>query len=155
MAIHYNAQVGFGAQMTIQRVSSPLLALAAFTLAANISCAQDAQEYAKRLRCPATVKGFIGGESHDSYVVHARKGEVMAVEISWRHEHDTEMGNNHVEFSVSGMAVFSGDRAIEVAKESDHGKRWSARVPRTGNYYIAVMGHPTAHYVLKVTILPQ
>src|SRR5947209_5742933 len=32
-----------------------------------------------RLRSVASVRGFIGGESHDSYVIHARKGSVLTV----------------------------------------------------------------------------
>lgn len=80
-----------------------------------------AQEYRKVLHSPATVQGFIGGESHDSYVVHARKSRIITTQVSWRHEHDNEMGDNHAEFFVSGTPVFCDDGAIRGAKESNDG----------------------------------
>ncbi|MFN2499697.1 MAG: hypothetical protein ABR557_11490, partial [Pyrinomonadaceae bacterium] len=61
-------------RITIQRGSLLLVALAILLLAAVVACAQ---EPAKQLRSPAIVRGFIGGESHDSYVIRARKGQVM------------------------------------------------------------------------------
>lgn len=123
------------------------------TLAGLLSIAGDvwAEEYTKRLHAPATVKGFIGGESHDSYVIHARKGQVMTVQISWRPEHDAE-GDNHAEFWVGKRPDFDGDGAAKFGKESNKGNRWSGIIPRTAKYYIYVVAHPTAHYTLRVII---
>jgi len=53
-------------------------------LVANIALAQEDKTPKKRLRSPAVVKGFIGGESHDSYVIRAPKGRSLIVQISWR-----------------------------------------------------------------------
>lgn len=64
-------------RMTLQR--SILATLATLLLAANIA---SAEEYTQRLRSPATVKGFVGGESHDSYVIRARKGHIEAEKSS-------------------------------------------------------------------------
>ena len=125
-----------------------LVALPVFLLAGDIACGQ---EHMRRLRTPATVRSFIGGESHDSYVIRARKGETMTVQISWRREHG-ELGDNHAEFFVGKLPDFDGNGRVKFGEESNQGKRWRGRVPQTGNYYIYVMGHPTAHYTLKVTV---
>ena len=110
-----------------------------------------AQEYTQRLRNPAVVRGFIGGESHNSYVIRARRGQVMTVQISCRHEHD-ENGDNHAEFWVGNLPDFDGNGSVKFGKEFNGGTRWTGKIPRTANYYIYVMAHPTAHYTLRVTV---
>jgi hypothetical protein len=117
----------------------------------TVAHAAQAQEYTQRLRSPATVRGFIGGESHDSYVIRGRKGQIITVQISWRREH-SELGENHAEFFVGELPNFDGEGRVKFGRESNHGKRWRGRLPKTGNYYIYVMAHPTAHYTLKVTV---
>jgi hypothetical protein len=107
-----------------------------------------AQDHTQQLRSPATAHGFVGGEAHDSYVIHLRKGEMLTVQISWRHEH-TDQGDNHAEFFVSELPDF-GDDGKKFGKEFDNGKSWTGQVSKTGNYYIYVMAHPTAHYTLRV-----
>jgi len=135
--------------MTLQRAPLFLVALATLLLAANTAWGQGRIQ---RLRSPATVRGFIGGESHDSYVIRARQGQIMTVQISWRHAHDNELGDNRAEFFVSELPNFDGDGQVKFGKESDKGKRWSGKIPKTGNYYIYVNAHPTAHYTLRVTV---
>ena len=127
-----------------------LFFLALITAFANPSLARE-QEYVERLHSPATVRGFIGGESHDTYVIRARKGQIMTVRISWRREH-LNPGTNHAEFYVGEAPDFDGDRYVKFGKESDKGRRWSGRIPVTKDYYIYVMAHPTAHYTLRVTV---
>ena len=136
-------------RMTRQRASLLLIPLTTLLLAAGIAWAQ---EYTQRLRSPAAVRGLIGGESHDSYVIRARKGQTMTVQISWRREHDNELGANHAEFFVGELPNFDGNGQVKFGKESNNGKRWSGKIPKTGNYYIYVMAHPTAHYTLRVTV---
>src|SRR5262249_50215194 len=135
--------------MTLRRTPLLLAALAALSLAVNVA---GAQEHTRRLRSPATARGFIGGESHDSYVIRARKGQIMTVQISWRREHDNELGASHAEFFVGELPNFDGDGRVKFGKESDNGRRWSGKIPRTGDYYIYVNAHPTAHYTLRVTV---
>ena len=136
-------------RMTLRRATLSLVALTTLLLAANIAWAQ---EYTRRLRSPAIARGFIGGESHDSYVIRARKDQIMTVQISWRREHDNEEGDNHAEFFVGELPNFDGDGQVKWGKESNKGKRWSGKIPKTGNYYIYVNAHPTAHYTLRVTV---
>ena len=109
-------------------------------------------EYFKRLRSPATARGVIGGESHDGYVIHARKGQTMSVRISWRPDSsDDEKYDTNAHFSVNSRPVFSGDGTVK-GKESHKGSRWTGTIPRTGNYYIFVVGYPTVRYTLRVTV---
>src|SRR5687768_18265969 len=75
-----------------------LISLTTLLFVANLVQAQEhqPQEYLARLRNPATVRGTIGGESHDSYVIRARKGQMMTVRLSWREERN-ELGINQAQ----------------------------------------------------------
>jgi len=134
---------------TLQQALLLLVPLTALLIAADSAWAR---EHMQRLRSAAAVKGLIGGESHNSYVIRASKGQTLTVQISWRREHDPEIGDNHAEFWVGELPDFDGNGEVNFGKESNEGKRWSGRIPKTGDYYIYVMAHPTAHYTLKVTI---
>jgi len=70
----------------------------------------------------------------------------MIVQISWRHE-----GDNRAAFTVSQSPSFESE-PVKFGRQYARGTRWSGKVPKTGNYYIYVVGHPTAHYALRVTI---
>jgi hypothetical protein len=101
------------------------------------------QSKPKRLRAPATIRGLVGGEANDTYVVHVRKGHQLTVEISWKKE-----DANTASFGVSA----SKDLApVSFGKESNGGRKWVGKVPKTADYFIEVVAHPSAHYVLKVT----
>ena len=125
--------------------------LIAFALLAGKTA--GAQEHPpERLRSPATVRGVIGGESHHSYVIRVRKGQIMIVQISWRREHEEYLRNNHAEFWIKDRPNEEGDGYVTFGKESNKGKRWSGKIPKTGDYYISVAAHPIAHYTLRVTV---
>lgn len=100
----------------------------------------------RRLRSVAPVRGFIGGESHDGYVVRARQGQVLTARLSWQRE-----GDNRASLAVSESPDFSGE-AAQFGNDSNNGRRWVGRIPRTGDYYIYVVAHPSAHYTLHVSI---
>lgn len=134
-------------RIKLKRSSLLLIALAIVLLAANSSWAQEDTIPKKRLRSPATAKGVIGGESHDSYVIYARKGRRMTVQISWQRADD-----NRAEFTVSKSANFFNGPQVGFGKASDNGKRWSGKIPRTADYYIYVVAHPTAQYTLRVSL---
>jgi hypothetical protein len=120
----------------------PLVAISIFFFSAQISVAQDMTPK-KRLRSPATVTGFIGGESTDRYVIRARKGAAMTVQFSWKKEDDNTAG--------FGVSRASGDEQVP-GQESDNGKRWTGKIPKTGDYIISVNAHPSAQYKLRVTV---
>jgi hypothetical protein len=127
-----------------KRTSLLLGALATLLLTANIAWAQDAAP-ARRLRGSSTVKGFIGGEAHDSYVIRARQGKILSVQISWRRAND-----NNAQFTVSESLNFG--EQVEFGTESDEGERWSGKIPKTKDYFIHVIAHPTAHYTLRIKL---
>lgn len=113
----------------------------------GVTSAQTDSTPKKRLKNPATVKGFIGGEAHDGYVVRARKNQTLKVQISWQGE-----GNHTAHFVVSRSADFFAGDVLEGGTETYDGKNWVGKVPTTGDYYIYVTGHPTANYTLKVSV---
>lgn len=131
----------------LKRSSFLLIALAIVLIAANSCWAQDDTTPKRRLRSPATTRGVIGGESHDSYVIQARKGRTMTVQISW-----LRVDDNRAEFTVSESANFFNGEEVAFGKTSDKGKRWSGKIPKTKDYYIYVVAHPTADYTLRVRL---
>lgn len=125
-----------------------VVAITAILLIMNSkSMAQEDTTPKKKLRSPAVVKGKIGGESHDSYVIRAIKGQHMTVEILWMPN-----GENNASFTVSESSNFFNAGPMGFGKESENGKRWVGRIPKTKNYYIYVVGHPIVDYTLKVTV---
>jgi len=116
--------------------------------APDVAVAQVEASPPRRLRSLApAVRGFIGGESHDSYVVRARKGIVLTVRLSWRRE-----GDNRASLVVSESPDFyTGEPATFGVKDNED-QRWAGRVPRTGDYYVYVVAHPSAHYTLHVNL---
>ena len=117
-------------------------------LAATAIQSQPPETPAKRLKSSAVVRGFIGGESHDSYVIRAVKGKTMMVQISWRRE-----GDNNAGFEITeSSSFFSNKELITFGEESKDGTRWTGKIPKTANYYIYVVAHPTARYTLRVSI---
>jgi hypothetical protein len=124
-----------------------LAAQAAFLLLPNVAWAQRDMIPKKPLRSPASVKGFVGGESHDSYVINAAKDQTLSVQISWKRE-----GENQAEFSVRQSPNFYEGEEVAFGKATNKGARWTGLVPTTGDYYIYVVAHPAAHYTLRVTV---
>ncbi len=116
-------------------------------LAAGSAWTQEDTTPKKRLRTPAAATGFVGGESHDSYAIRAGKGQMMSVQISWQ-----RTAGNRAQFMVSESADFFAGAPVTFGRESGQGTHWSAKVPKTGDYYIYVVAHPTAHYTLRVTV---
>ena len=121
-----------------------LIVLAIFFFTVNVCLAQTPARK-KRLHSPATVHGFVGGEVMNNFVIRARKGQTMTVRITWRKEE-----NNTATFSVSPDSD-SNSEAL-AGEQSENGKRWTGKIPKTGNYLITVTAQPFAHYTLRVTI---
>jgi hypothetical protein len=129
----------------LTRTFSIFFGLTILLFAASLTMAQTDSTPKKRLNIPATVKGFIGGESHAGYVVRAQKGQRLTVQISWQSE-----DNNKAEFTIKRSADFFNGEPVKFGRETYDGKIWSGKIPTTGNYYIYVIAHPSAKYTLKV-----
>jgi hypothetical protein len=119
-----------------------LVLLFAGEASAQVQCNKS-----KRLRGTTTERGFIGGEAHNCYTIRARQGQTLTVEISWRRE-----GDNRAEFSVSRSLTTSSDADRRLGRYSNNNRRWTGKIRTTRNYYIDVVGYPTARYTLKVTL---
>jgi hypothetical protein len=132
--------------MKLPKVFLMLFTLAILSQIMTIQAQEDTTPK-KRLQSPVTVNGFIGGESHDSYVIHVRKNQVLTVQISWKPE-----GNNTASFTVSESPNFYSSQPVKFGKTTNGGKRWAGKIPKTSDYYIAVIAYPTAHYTLKVSL---
>jgi hypothetical protein len=116
-------------------------------LVVGVGEAQLTPSPARRLRGSATVRGFIGGESHDNYVIRARKGQTLSVLLSWRRE-----GDNQASFTVSESPDYYTGEPVNFGVESGDGRQWVGRIPKNGDYYIDVVAHPVAHYTLRVKL---
>ena len=125
------------------RLLTLVMIISIAALLPSVAAGQTAPK-AKRLHAPATVRDLVGGESHNAYVVRVPKGRTLTVEISWRSE-----DNNKASFGVGTNADFE---PVTFGQESADGKKWVGKVPRTGDYFIEVVAHPRADYVLKVSI---
>jgi len=130
---------------TLTKICGSFLVVAILFLTVGAARTQTDSVKKKRLRSPAAVKGFVGGESHDSYVIHARKNQTLRVQISWQGK-----GDRTAQFVVSKSADFFSGAVVEGGKETYNGKNWVGKVPATGDYYVYVTAHPTAKYALRV-----
>jgi hypothetical protein len=123
------------------------LAVVLLLLIADVGGAQPKPSPARRPHTPATIRGFIGGESHDNYVIRARKGQTLTVHLSWRRE-----GDNQASFTVSESPDYYTGEPVKFGVESDGGRQWVGRVPKSGDYYIDVVAHPEARYTLRMRL---
>lgn len=134
-------------EKTLKRAFLTFSAAAILLFTAGIASAQIDSTPKKRLKSPATIKGFIGGEAHDSYVIRARKNQTLKVQISW-----VGGGDKKAHFVISKSDDFFAGDLLEGGSETYDGKSQTRKIPATGDYYIYVTAHPTAKYTLKVTV---
>jgi hypothetical protein len=109
------------------------------------------QQEVKRIQLPKglgteVVEGFIGGESHDSYVLEIQAGRTLSLRLGID-EKEKEDGSE-ASFSVSLEEFGEG---VDFGSESDGGLYWEGKVTATSDYFISVVAHPSAHYKLTVT----
>lgn len=132
---------------TSAKICLTFFAVTILFLATGAAQAQTDSVKKKRLPNPAAVKGFVGGEAHDSYVIRARKNQTLKVQISW-----AGGGDKKAQFVISKSDDFFAGDVLEGGSETYDGRTQTRKVPATGDYYIYVTAHPTAKYTLKVTV---
>jgi hypothetical protein len=103
---------------------------------------------AKRILGSAIIKGFVGGESHDAYVIQAKQGQMLKMYFTWKPE-----SNNSASFSISQSASFFTANPVSFGRFSSNQRRWVGKIPKSTNYYIFVVAHPTAAYTLWLKLL--
>ena len=132
---------------TLTRVLLGFFAIAILLVTVGTTAsAQTDSTPKKRLKSSATVKGSVGGEAHDSYVIRARKNQTLKVQISWTGD------DKKAQFVISKSDDFFAGDVLEGGSETYDGKTQTRKIPATGDYYIYVTAHPTAKYTLKVTV---
>jgi len=127
--------------MNFRQIAS--LLVWAVALFASAFLVQAQEQEAQSLCFPASgkttvVKSFIGGESHDSYVLHLRAGRKLSVRI--------RSTANRAQFTVS-----TSEFGEQVSFGKFNGETWTGTIPETGVYFISVVAHPDARYTLRVT----
>lgn len=135
------------ASSSLTKIYLSFFAVAILLFTVGSLSAQTDSVKKKRLKSPATIKGFIGGESHDSYVIRLRKNQRLKVQISWK-----ESGDRAAHFVISKSSDFYAGDVLEGGIETYDGKNRTVKIPATGDYYIYVTAHPTANYTLKVSV---
>jgi len=122
--------------------------------AANEAAAQTDRQRAVRLRSGVAVRGFVGGEGRMGYVIRARRGQAIVVEISRAVPRD---GNFNLTVSRSGD--FMEAEAVRFGRETNTRRllRWTGRAPASGNYYFYLTGYSPnppngIRYVLKAAV---
>ena len=80
-------------------------------------------------------------------MIRVRKNQTLKIQISWQAADD-----NKAQFVISKSNDFFAGDVLEGGTETYDGKSRTVKVPATGDYYIYVTAHPTAHYTLKVSI---
>jgi len=120
-----------------------LLVVCAVAFFALPSLVQAQEQEAQSLCFPGTgktvvVTSFIGGEAHDSYALHLRAGRKLSVRI--------RSTANRAQFTVS-----TSEFGEQVSFGKFNGETWTGTIPETGVYFISVVAHPDARYILRVT----
>jgi hypothetical protein len=128
---------------TLSRMSGALLVV---LMVVVVSGAAHPKQKSKRIRLPngvgtKVIEGFIGGESIDDYVIRIRAGRTLSLRLSIDEKEKAEG-------STASFSVGPGN----FGTESDGGMSWEGKVPRTRDYSISVVAHPSAHYSLTVTV---
>ncbi len=91
----------------------------------------------------ASVQGAVVGGDRDQYLLEARAGQWMTVDIA----------------AVEANAVFAihepgGGRSLPGSGETDDANRWSGELPTSGDYTVSVGGtRGNATYTLYVSIV--
>src|SRR5262245_16306840 len=134
--------IELGRRVPASAIYSLRLIFVVAILAAPVSAQTESKP--KRVHAPATLRRLVGGEANDTYVVRVRKGQRLTVQISWRKEDD-----NTASFGVGSSPALE---PVSFGKEYDEGRKWVGTVPKTGDYFIEVVAHPSAHYVLKISV---
>jgi hypothetical protein len=91
-----------------------------------------------------TVKGYIGGEAHDSYSIDLAAGRKMRITVS--------SAQGRADFTVSASADFTEGEPVKFGEYTKGKKVWSGVIPAARSYFIFVTAHPDAKYTLRVEV---
>jgi hypothetical protein len=120
------------------KLKNLLIVVSVILLTATFALAQEDTSPKQKLRSGVTVKGEVGGEAHQSYVLRVRKGQTITLQISRR----VPKGGNF-NLTVSRSADFFNASGVKFGKETSGRTflRWTGKAPSSGNYYFYLTGH--------------
>ncbi len=112
-------------------------ALAITLLIVSFASAQE-DTPKQKLRSGVWIKGAVGGEAHQGYVIYARKGQTITLQISRR----LPKGGNF-NLTVSRKANFFEAEGVKFGKETSNQRflRWTGKATASGNYYFYLTGY--------------
>ena len=139
--------------MKISTFARIIAILISIMLLQSPSFAQTDMTPKKHLVGARLVRGTIGGESHDSYVIHLRKGQTLRLELFWKLE-KLNGQQNSASFTLSESANFFQSEPLNFGTLSSGGRVWVGKAPKTTDYHIYILGYPVADYALKVQVKP-
>jgi hypothetical protein len=91
-----------------------------------------------------SVRGKVGGEEHDAYMLKLEAGRSVRIALS------STGGKASLKFCDSDD--FSGSAPVAFGKRSPDGKSWTGRIPAQHMYYIYIVAHPEARYILSLWV---
>lgn len=115
-------------------------------LLSGFTCAQTDSQGLKQILGSARVIGFIGGESHDRYLIHVQQGQKLIVELDWKRQ------NNTADFTLSTSGNFENATPVEFGIFSKQRTRWVGIIPKSNDYFLFVTAYPSAQYTLWVKV---
>jgi hypothetical protein len=97
------------------------------------------------LRVPSRVRGYVGGESHDTYRIAVTKGERLKIQLAWR-----RTKGNRAEATLSASPDFGAGESLPSGRWTRDGRRWVGTIDKSGVIYLFVVAHPSAHYTVTI-----
>jgi len=123
-----------------------LFMLSCLVVSLSLSTGVHAREkHARALQVPSSVRGFVGGESHDAYRFHGARGEHVGIRLA-----SLRASAEGAEMIVSDSPTFGDAEPALGGTLSEDGAAWDGTLRRSGWLYIYVVAHPSAHYRLTI-----
>ncbi len=97
-----------------------------------------------RLQNGESVDGYVDVDNYDGYIINARKGQMLTVRIR-------RASNVSLKISQTGNYY----RAVQLGggKFSNGGRRWTGKIPASGDYYIFVNARQPVNYKIIAKVV--
>jgi hypothetical protein len=113
-----------------------------------VTCFTQDPPKPRRLKFPrgrnaVIVKGLVGGEWTDYYLVHIKAGQRLIVRAT-----------SPLKFTRVDVSDADGQGGLQDPPDRSDHTRWEGTVPRTGDCLISVSVYPgSEHYTLRLTVM--
>lgn len=89
-------------------------------------------------------KGYIGGESHNQYVVAGLAGQPVEVRLRSK--------GKRASMTVSASDDFFSAEPLPANGNDEDGQTWTGVVPASGRLFVYVVAYPVSNYRLRVKL---